>query len=132
MNLKKKALTFLICLAVIISITGAIHYYFLNEYLVGDFEELFKFSYKFNIGITLLFTLTIILLSNKLKDQLGFLFMAGGFIKITIFLIWSKFTSQELDKTTLLVFFIPYMVCLIVEIYFVSSILKDVNFNKDN
>jgi len=132
MNLKKKALTFLLCLFVVIGITGAIHYYFLNEYLVEGFQELFKFSYKFNIGITLLFTLTIILLSNKLKDQLGFLFMAGGFLKITIFLIWSKLTSQELDKTTLLVFFIPYLVCLVVEIYFVSSILNSANFKEDS
>ncbi len=131
MNSKQEALKFLLTIFIILAGGYFLHRFLLNTYFDKDLASILKFSYKFNGGITILFTLTIILLSKKFKDQLGFLFMAGGFLKISLFLIWSKLQNQALDKSYLLTFFIPYAVCLIVEIYFVSRILNRINYKKD-
>lgn len=131
MNIKQEALKFLVTIIIILIGGYFLHQFLLTTYFPKDLTSILKFSYKFNGGITILFTLTIILLSEKFKDQLGFLFMAGSFLKISLFLIWSKLQNQALDKSYLLTFFIPYAICLIVEIYFVSRILNRINYKKD-
>lgn len=131
MNIKQEALKFLISIIIILVGSYFLHTFLLNTYFPEKIHTILPFSYKFNGGITILFTLTIILLSKKFKDQLGFLFMAGSFFKIMLFLIWSKLQNQALEKSYLLTFFIPYVVCLLVEIFFVSRILNRINFKKN-
>lgn len=92
--------------------------------------ELINFSYKFNFGITFLFTSTIILASQHLKEQLGFIFLAGSFVKLGIFLFIIKTTDLSIDKSVFLNFFIPYTLCMILEIFYVIKILKTSNFTK--
>ena len=93
--------------------------------------ELVNFAYRFNIGISLLFTSTTILLSEKLKDQLGFIFLITGAVKIGIFIYLIKTSGFSTDKSVFLHFFIPYMVCVIVEIIYIIKILNRTNFSND-
>lgn len=115
----------------------AVASYFLHIYLFTRFfsegsEEFINFSYKFNFGITFLFTSSIILISQRLKDQLGFIFLGSSFVKIAIFLVLMKTSDFEIDKADFLHFFVPYFLCMVLEITCVSRLLKAANFNKDN
>lgn len=103
------------------------------NYLFPDGEhDLVNFAYKFNIGITFLFTTTIIFASDRLKEQLGFIFLASGFIKLGIFIFLIKTSDFPMDKSVFLHFFIPYVVCVIVEIFYVIKILNNANYSKDS
>lgn len=103
------------------------------SYLVpeGSFGFI-NFVYKFNFGITFIFTSTIILASQQLKEQLGFIFMVSGMVKLGIFLYLAKTSDFEINKSTFIHFFIPYVLCVILEILYVIKILNKSNFNKNN
>ncbi len=109
----------------------AIHYGVVTSVLNGHPLELVNFTYKFNIGITLLFTSTIILASEHLKEQLGFIFLISGMVKLGIFFYLIKTSEFNLDKSVFLHFFIPYALCILVEIIYISKILNRTNFSKD-
>ena len=109
----------------------AIHYGVVTSVLNGHPLELVNFAYKFNIGITLLFTSTIILASEHLKEQLGFIFLISGMVKLGIFFYLIKTSEFNLDKSVFLHFFIPYALCILVEIIYISKILNRTNFSKD-
>ncbi|MDR6299844.1 DUF6168 family protein [Mesonia maritima] len=132
MKIKSTIFQFLLILLCSVGPLYFLHKYFVQEYYSASSLALLNFSYKFNVGITFLFTITIILLSKKFKDQLGFIFMIGGFLKIALFLIWKQTTSIQIEKAEYLHFFIPYFICLIVEIFYVSKILKKINYQEDN
>lgn len=93
--------------------------------------DLVNFAYKFNVGITFLFTSTIILASERLKEQLGFLFLIGGFVKLGIFLYLIKSSEYPLEKSVFLHFFVPYVVCVVVEILYIIKIINRTNYTKD-
>ncbi|WP_051205271.1 hypothetical protein [Salinimicrobium xinjiangense] len=98
----------------------------------GETLDLINFAYKFNIGITLLFTSTIILASEHLKEQLGFIFLISGFVKLAIFIYLIKTSDFSLEKSVFLHFFAPYVVCMIVEIFYIIKILNRTNFSNDS
>lgn len=108
-----------------------IHIFVLIYFFPEGSLDLLNFSYKFNVGITLLFTSTIILASEHLKEQLGFIFLISGFIKLGVFLFLIKTSEYTLDKSVFLHFFIPYVLCVILEIVYVAKLLNKANFTKD-
>lgn len=114
-------------------ISGAAYFVhiLLNRQIFEAPVELINFAYKFNIGITLIFTTSIILASEKLKEQMGFIFLASGFVKLGIFLYLLKTSDLTISKSVFLHFFLPYVVCVIVEIYYVIKLINEANFNKD-
>ncbi len=97
----------------------------INHFVVGRNIEIVNLSYKFNAAFTFVFTLTIILLSKKYKDQIGFIFLVGSFVKTGIFLALIKMNNIEINKSAFLDFFIPYLVCLSLEIYYIAKLLNN-------
>ncbi len=112
-------------------ISYGIHFYVYKTFFPDASLQLINFSYKFNFGITFLFTSTILLASRFLKDQLGFIFLGGSFVKLGIFLFIIKTSQLSIDKSVILDFFIPYTICVILEIVYVMKILNQSNFNID-
>ncbi|WP_025743740.1 hypothetical protein [Aquimarina pacifica] len=84
-----------------------------------------NFSYVFNGVFSCLLTIIIVVLREKFKDQVGFIFMAGSLVKLGLFLVISRVADLEIHKSVFLDFFIAYVICLILEVYWVSRILKD-------
>jgi len=106
--------------------------YFIHMGIVTSFSldrnlEIINFSYVFNGIFTLLFVVGISVFSEKFKDQIGFIFMGGSLVKIGLFIGISKLNNMDIDKNVFLDFFVAYLLCLILEVYFVSRILKSVN-----
>lgn len=123
----KNIFRFLFLFTIIIAGSYLIHMGIINAFLLERNINIIKLSYIFNSTFTFVFTFIILLLSKKFKDQLGFIFMAGSLIKIGVFIVSSKLSDFEINKNVFLDFFIPYLICLIFEVYYVSKIL---NFSK--
>lgn len=121
---------FSLLLLFVVGVTYVIHIY-VNEMFFDGPVELINFAYKFNAGFTLIFTTSIILASEKLKDQLGFIFLAGGFVKLGIFLYLLKTLNLPISKEVFLHFFVPYVVCVVLEIIYVIKLLNAANFRQD-
>lgn len=123
-------LKFPLLLLLVVGVAYGLHIY-LNEIFFSAPQDLINFSYKFNTGITFIFTTSIILASDKLKDLLGFIYLAGGFVKLAIFMYLIKTSGMTISKSVFLHFFIPYVICVIVEIYYVIKLLNAANYGQD-
>lgn len=128
----KHLFRFFLLLLVASGVMYALHLFVLGNFLPQVPYELINFAYKFNIGFTLLFTTTIIVVSEKLKEQLGFIFLVSTFIKLGLFLFFIKFSDFELQKSDFLHFFLPYLACIGVEIFYVIKILNSTTPSKDS
>ncbi|MGY3795261.1 DUF6168 family protein [uncultured Aquimarina sp.] len=121
-SLPKFSLLFLL----VLTITYFVHSTLISTATLENQTNILNFSYIFNGIYTLCLVIAIILLLKKLKDQIGFIFLAGSFLKIGLFLAFTKFNSLEIDKSVFLDFFIPYLVSLVLEVLFVSKILNNI------
>ncbi|MDY8138705.1 hypothetical protein [Aquimarina sp. 2201CG5-10] len=115
---------FLFLFGIVITASYFVHIGIINAFSLQRNMDVINLSYLFNSVFTILFTSGIILVSKRFKDQLGFIFMGGGLIKIATFIIVSKLNDLEIDKNVFLDFFIAYLICLILEVYYVSKILN--------
>lgn len=113
----------------LIFLTGS---YFVHSWLIDFFSFksdafILNVSYIFNSIYAICLIITIFILRKKFKDQIGFIFLAGSFIKLGVFVAITKLSSIEVDKSVFLDFFIPYAISLILEVYYVSKILNSNN-----
>ena len=63
----------------------------------------------------------------KLKNYVGFLFMAGSFLKFIFFFILfypSYKADGDIVRTEFAAFFIPYVICLVLETVFTAKMLQ--------
>lgn len=86
------------------------------------------FTYSFNLFFTLPFVLLIFVFINKLKRHIGFIFMGLGFVKITAFLVYTKWQEIDVNRDNFLMFFVPYFICLLAEIFVLSKYLNKADF----
>lgn len=122
----KSLFRFLSLFLIIVVISYLTHNWIIDYFEFNSNKTVVDFSYIFNCIYTLILTSGIILVSTKFKDHLGLIFLAGSFIKIGIFLGVSKLSGLEIDKNVFLDFFIPYAICLIFEVYYISRILNNI------
>ena len=64
------------------------------------------------------------------QDRLGFVFMGGSFLKFLIFFIVFNPAYKADNETTTLEFFsffTPYAICLIIEVFYLSKMLNNLN-----
>lgn len=86
-----------------------------------------KFSYQFLFGLGFLFFVPLLLLKDKMPNQLGFIFLGSSFVKLIILMVLVKMQLFDLEKNKLLHFFIPYLLSSIIEIFFISRELKRID-----
>ncbi|SHI93948.1 DUF6168 family protein [Aquimarina spongiae] len=123
----KELLRFIFIFLVVVVGGYFIHMGMVTSFSLDRNQGIINFSYVFNGIFTLLFVIGILVFSNKFKDQIGFIFMGGSLVKIGLFIGISKLNNMDIDKNVFLDFFVAYLICLILEVYFVSRILKSVN-----
>jgi hypothetical protein len=90
--------------------------------------DLLLWTYLTNALLAFGIVLLIYSLRNRMKTQLGFLFMAGSFVKFLFFFLffYPSYTSDELiSQSEFSSFIVPYFLALVVETYFVSVLLKN-------
>lgn len=112
--------------------------YWIHNYILSfisspeSSREFINFSYKFNVGFTLLFSSTITVFSKKFRDQIGFMFLVASTLKMGIFIFIVKSSDILINKSVFLNFFIPYVLCVVLEIIYIIKIIKAANMNNNN
>ena len=126
-----KALKFTLIFSFIIGLAYILQVKFLFPIENDKEAELVKFSYLFNFAFTYFLMLNIILFQKMLKDKLGFIYLGVSMFKFAIFFFLIKSKNMEFDKSDFLHFFIPFFLCLGLEIFYVSRILNSINYNNN-
>lgn len=91
------------------------------------FENLIIESYTINYVLALIIYTALYLLKKKYKNTLGFIFMAGSFLKFGVFFIFFYPIYKQNGAITTLEttsFLIPYILCLIMETFFLVKLLN--------
>lgn len=86
------------------------------------------FTYSFNLIFTVPVLIIMILMFKSLKRYIGFIFLGLGFVKVVSFLIYTKINAIDINRDNFLLFFVPYMVCMFVEVLVLSRLLNRANF----
>lgn len=123
--LKHFVISFLVLLLVF-----AIHIYILFSLDVDLYQNKIIEAYVINYIIATFIFIFLFKLRKKYKDNLGYLFMFGSFIKFILFFVLF-YPAYKLDgtitKPEFFTFFIPYIICLIIETLTISKLLKYVD-----
>ncbi len=123
----KSIFSFTIRLFVVIGFAFSIHLFVLHTKGLPLWENLIIPSYLYNTITSFVSFLILIKLKPKWISNMGFIFMAGSFLKFLIFFLAFYPSYQADDEVTSLeffAFFIPYGMGLIVEI---ASLVQRLN-----
>ena len=111
-------ISFTIKAVVLLALVFVIHLVVLNALQFPVFENRIVLSYIVNLVLIIVIFGILYLLKEKYKSQLGFLFLAGSFLKFTVFFILF-YPFYKLDNTItkfeFAAFFVPYVIGLILE-----------------
>jgi hypothetical protein len=115
---------FVLTSLVLLSISFYIHSGYVN---VLDKSTMIQ-SYSVNFVLGLIVFAVIEILKKKRTDILGYIFLAGSFLKFLIYFVYIYpllIQTGELTKLKFFVFFIPYSICLVVEIIFLVRLMNN-------
>jgi len=119
---------FIVVLTISLAFIFTLHLLFLHFNNLPLFDNKILLAYILNYALALIVYLLLFSLRVKLKNQLGFLFMAGSFLKFAVFFLFF-FSSYKADGNIngleFSAFFIPYIICLIIETYSLVNLLKN-------
>ena len=126
---------FFFAIRLLISISGLFLLHILVLHLIGKplFENFIFTSYIFNFTITIIF-FSFLLISSTFNDSsLGWVFFITSVLKfLAFFIIIYPFFKLDniIQKIELLNFFLPYTLCLTIEIRQLSKILNPAWLNR--
>ncbi len=118
---------FLILLILSLGIVFVLHIAVLNYKGLPQFDNLIVLSYVVNSILAATIFVALYIFRGKLKNQIGFLFMGGSFLKFIFFflLFYPAFKADgEMSRLEFASFFIPYGISLIIETVFTAKMLK--------
>ena len=118
---------FSLVLIIVLLIAFAIHIAILQQLQLPLFENKIVAAYLVNGALALIIYSLLLLLKNKMSEQIGFLYMGGSFIKfLCFFLFFYPYYKLDggLDSTEFVAFFVPYVISLIIETLGVIEFLK--------
>ncbi|WP_104735066.1 DUF6168 family protein [Hanstruepera ponticola] len=105
-------------LALLMLVVFAIHLSVLLFIDLPLFDNRIISAYIVNFVLAIIIYLAMLLLKHKYQSQLGFIFMFGSFLKfIVFFIVFYPFYKADntITKMEFAAFFVPYVVCLIIE-----------------
>ena len=118
---------FLILLVLSLGLVFVIHVTVLNNKGLPQFDNLIVLSYVVNSILAATIFVLLYIFRAKLKNQIGFLFMGGSFLKFIFFflLFYPVYKADgEMSRLEFAAFFIPYGISLIIETVFTAIMLK--------
>lgn len=118
---------FLILLILSLGLVFVIHVTVLNSKGLPRFDNLIVLSYVVNSILAATIFVALYIFRGKLKNQIGFLFMGGSFLKFIFFflLFYPAYKADgEMSRLEFAAFFIPYGISLIIETVFTAKMLK--------
>lgn len=126
----KKIFIFSVVLIISATATFFIHTQILKSENLDPFEHKIVAAYIINIALAIGIVIVLYLLKHKFKDQIGFLFIAGSFVKFGIFFVVFHpiYKADNIIQTVeFTAFFIPYLLALLIETVAVAKLLKGID-----
>ncbi len=105
----------------------AVHFLILHAFEKPLFNDLILLSYLVNFLLALGIFLGLYFLREKVKNALGFLFMAGSLLKFLVFFLIFYPTYKadgNMQSSEFAAFFAPYLIALVLETLFASKMLN--------
>lgn len=96
-----------------------------SKFNISESESLFR-AYLFNGVFTITVFTTLLILRKKHMDSLGFFFLGGSLLKFILFFIFFfpvYKTNGGIDTIEFAEFFIPYGLCLFLEVFVLVKVL---------
>ena len=126
--MKRKSLFFLVLLAALLIIIFGVHIFILHYTNNALFENQIVLSYLINYMLAVIVLLVVEKTLNKNSSQAGFIFMAGSALKFLVFFLIFYPAYREdgkMESVEFVAFFIPYAICLITEVIYLSKQLNN-------
>lgn len=118
---------FLLFLSALLTLSFLIHTYVWASMGLPKYGNLIVKSYLVNAFLAAAIYILLYIFQKRLKNQIGFLFMGGSFLKFIFFFIifYPVYSADDtMDKVEFSAFFVPYAVSLIIETVFMAKMLK--------
>ncbi|UII77561.1 DUF6168 family protein [Flagellimonas sp. HMM57] len=119
---------FFILLVLSLLLSFGIHLFVLGSKDLPIFDNLIVRSYLVNGFLAAAVFILLNHFKEKLKNQIGFLFMGGSFLKFIFFFLFFYPTYKadgDMSALEFAAFFIPYAIALFLETFFTSKMLKN-------
>lgn len=119
---------FIILLTTIVTAVFILHILVLNYSNLPLFDNKIFLAYLLNYLLALGIYFLLYFYRIKLKNQLGFLFMGGSFLKFILFFIFfypSYKSDGNINTLEFFSFFLPYLICLTIETSALVKLLKN-------
>ena len=120
-------INFSVKLIVVLGFIFGIHIAILQYLELPLFNNLIVQSYILNFIMAIVIYGVLYFCRKKYLDLLGFIFMLGSFLKFGVYFIFfhPQFKSDgDVVKLEAISFLIPYLICLIIETYFLIKLLN--------
>ena len=117
-SIQKVIISFFTQLTLALSGVFFVHTFLLKTQKLQPYDHKIILAYLLNFLLAVIIFLALFILRKKYKDQLGFLFMFGSFLKFAVFFIFfypSYNADGNTSKLEFFAFFIPYVIGLITE-----------------
>lgn len=118
---------FLTLLIISLGTAFIIHVSVLENIELPKYGDNIVLSYIVNAVLAAVIYASLFFFKEKLKNQIGFLFMGGSFLKFIFFFILfypSYKADGEMSRIEFFAFFIPYLICLLLETVFTAKMLN--------
>ncbi|TQO38875.1 hypothetical protein GQ41_3539 [Arenibacter algicola] len=90
-------------------------------------DHMIVLAYLLNMVLALIIFSVLYWFREKWRDQIGFLFLGGSMLKFFFFfLVFYPFYNADgnMESLEFTTFFIPYLVCLLLETFFTARMLN--------
>lgn len=127
----KSVLSFIFKLFITLISAFLIQIFILHKLEHPLFDNYIIQGYLLNFILALIIYLFIYNFKDVLKYQIGFIFIGGSFLKFLFFFIifYPRYKEDDvISKAEFAAFFIPYVICLVVETLSIIKILKTLEF----
>lgn len=124
---------YLFILGIILGLSFGAHAWLRTRAGLTSTGDLLLLSYVVNLLLAFGIVAVLYAFRNKMKNQIGFLFIGGSFLKFLLFFLffYPSFTADEvIARGEFSSFFAPYFLSLILETYFTSLMLR--NLEREN
>ncbi|MFD2100229.1 DUF6168 family protein [Flagellimonas iocasae] len=118
---------FLLLLLVLLILAFAGHLFLLSSKNLPLYGNLIVRSYMVNGVLAAIIFGLLFRFRERLKNQIGFLFMGGSLVKFVFFFIFfypTYISDGDMSGQEFAAFFVPYAIALFLETFFASRMLK--------
>lgn len=127
----KNLITYILIFAIVGVSTYLLHNNFIEEKNISlpfSLKKVYLFFVLFSLVICFLFKVGSVI--NKIKEQLGFIYLGTIIFKITVFAVifYKSVFAVDLTNAQRIALIIPMAIFLFIEVFFVAKILNKTSF----